>query len=66
MFSKRRPTTKEGKQGQVEPFSFVNSPLVMVNTCLLYAVACVLVIFSGVQNINPKATTPGSVSHGVS
>ena len=28
----------------------------MVNTCLLYAVACVLTIFSGVQNINPTAT----------
>ena len=27
----------------------------MVNTCLLYAVACVFALFSGVQNINPEA-----------
>jgi len=55
-YFQRLPLERKGKQGQAEPFSFVISPLVMVNTCLLYAVVCVLVIFSGMQNINPKAT----------
>ena len=52
----RLPFERKGKQGKADPFSFVISSLVIFNTYLLYAVACVLVIFSGVQNINPKAT----------
>ena len=46
------------KARSIEPLFifFVISSLVVVNTCLLYSVVCVFALFSGVKNINPKAT----------